>query len=266
MTRLESLTRGNAPASFEPAPGVQIVLLATGATSARGLTTALARFAPGTRLPYHTHPYSEVVVVLEGPALALVEGRRYQLGTHDALHIPAGVAHSLGGAGADGPALLHSSFPSAEPTREFVPDRFAMVDREAPGADCPENIVRFEQAPVYELSERAYFRDLFARRLGSRGICGGYGLFEPGASLPCHYHGFDESITIVSGTATCLVAGKQYQLAGCDTACIPEGRPHRFLNRSDNPMAMIWVYAGDEPDRVLVEPEFCDGTVPWPAP
>jgi hypothetical protein len=38
--------------------------------------------------------------------------------------------------------------------------------------------------------------------------------------------------------------------------------PHRFLNMSDRPMAMIWVYAGDEPARTIVAAGCCDGTVP----
>jgi quercetin dioxygenase-like cupin family protein len=128
----------------------------------------------------------------------------------------------------------------------------------------PEFIVRFDGAEVYELSPGADFRDLFAGRFGSVGICGGYGKFQPGASLPCHVHEYDESITIVEGQATCLVQGNRYQLSGYDTAFVPEGRPHRFINQSDLPMAMIWVYAGTEPERTLVEPAYCDGTLAWP--
>ena len=86
-----------------------------------------------------------------------------------------------------------------------------------------------------------------------------------GASLPCHIHGFDESITIVTGRAISQVAGREYELSNCDTACIPQGRPHRFINRSDQPMAMIWVYAGDEPDRTLVDPGYCEGRLPLAA-
>ena len=77
--------------------------------------------------------------------------------------------------------------------------------------------------------------------------------------MPCHYHGYDASITIVMGRATCQVAGREYHLADCDTACIPQGQPHRFVNRTAAPMAMIWVYAGDEPDRTVVDSELCLG-------
>jgi quercetin dioxygenase-like cupin family protein len=263
MNRLEVLTRVTHPFSEELAPGVGLRVLASGALGAQGLTTALASFRPGAELPYHKHPFSEVIVVLEGEATVLVQGRRYRLRPFDAMHLPAGTAHAVRGPSAGNPgSVLHSSFASDVPTREAVTTEFPQVGQDEPEAGAPEKLVRFEAAPVYELAPRAFFRDLFARRLGARGVCGGYGLFEPGASLPCHFHGFDESITIVAGEAVCQVAGQEYRVANYDTACIPRGRPHRFLNRSDGPMAMIWVYAGDEPDRVLVDPGYCEGGLP----
>ena len=154
---------------------------------------------------------------------------------------------------------------SAVPSEEIVDQVFPIQDRglSNPGEEDPESVVRFAQAEVYELSPGADFRDLFAGRLGAVGICGGYGRFQPGASLPCHVHQFDESITIIEGNALCLVQGNRYTVSGYDTAFVPEGRPHRFLNQSNAPMAMIWVYAGSEPGRMLVEAGYCDGTLPW---
>jgi quercetin dioxygenase-like cupin family protein len=128
----------------------------------------------------------------------------------------------------------------------------------------PETIVRQSADAVYELSANAFFQDLFARRFGAVGICGGYGRFRSGASLPCHIHDFDESITIVKGNAVCLVEGKRYELSGCDTAFIPRGIPHRFLNLSGEEMAMVWVYAGSEPDRRIVLSTYCSGELAWP--
>ena len=261
MTRTEVITRGDCQPAGELAAGVELRVFASGQRGAVGLTTGTATFRPGAELPYHRHPVSEVIVVLAGEVHVLVEGRRYRLRPYDALHVPAGTAHAVGN-GFPAPAVLFSTFASDTPTREPVAGRFPVVDRAETGATCPEHLQRFDAAAVYELAPRTAFRDLFARRFGSRGICGGYGVFEPGAALPCHVHGFDESITIVSGRAVCQVAGRQYELSDCDTACIPQGRPHRFLNRTDGPMAMIWVYAGDEPDRTIVDQGFCDGVLP----
>jgi quercetin dioxygenase-like cupin family protein len=258
MNRMEVLTHGDRAASDVLAPGVNLYVLATGSMGARGLTTALARFETGARLPYHTHPCSEALVVLSGIATVLVEGRHHRLSPFDAMHVPAGTAHAVHNASDAEPALLHSSFASETPSRELVADDFQTSEHAESDSAHSERLIRFGAAAVYELAGRALFRDLFAHRLGSRGICGGYGLFEPDASLPCHYHGYDESITIVTGIAVCQVAGKEYEVSNNDTMCIPQGRPHRFLNRSDRPMAMIWVYAGDEPDRTLVDTGLCE--------
>lgn len=265
MSRREVITRMDGPATAELAPGTELRVLATGSLGAVGLTTALATFQPRAELPYHRHPFSEVIIALSGEALVQIEGRRYRLRPFDAMHVPAGTPHAVHNASNECDAVLHSSFASETSTREAVTHEFLIEDLELTTPHCPENLIRFATAPVYELAPRAHFRDLFARRFGARGICGGYGVFEPGASLPNHFHAYDESITIVSGQAVCQVAGREYSLADCATACIPRGRPHRFLNRSDQPMAMIWVYAGDEPERTLVEDGDCEGALNWTA-
>ena len=127
----------------------------------------------------------------------------------------------------------------------------------------PETITRFEGCEIYELSENAFFNDLFARRLGATGICGGYGRFLPGSSLPCHIHEYDESITIVKGKAACLVQGRRHEMTEGDTAFVPKRTPHRFLNHAKEEMAMVWVYAGDEPDRRIVDAGYCSGKLSW---
>ena len=53
-------------------------------------------------------------------------------------------------------------------------------------------------------------------------------------------------------TARCEVMGRHYYLSDSDTAFIPRGHPHRFINDSKEMMAMLWVYGGDEPTRELV--------------
>ena len=38
---------------------------------------------------------------------------------------------------------------------------------------------------------------------------------------------------------------------------VPQGRCHYFINLTLEPMAMIWVYAGDMPDRIVMDEPFC---------
>ena len=232
---------------------------------ATALSTGTATFEPESELPYHIHAFSEVVIILNGEAMVAVEGRTYRLAPHDCIHVPAGTAHRVAPV-AGGPMVALYAFASATPAREFVTDSFRVTycGYGQPKPTDPEFVLRFASAEVYELSGGAFFRDLFATRFGAVGICGGYGLFRPGASLPCHFHRFDESITIVSGKAVCLVEGNRYELSSFDTAFVPVGRVHRFLNNSNEDMAMIWVYAGSEPERTIVDAGYCSGEAKWP--
>jgi quercetin dioxygenase-like cupin family protein len=232
---------------------------------AKGISTAAAVFGPGAQLPYHKHGFSEAVTILEGQATFSVEGRRYCLRPFDCIHVPTGTAHEVLNASQRESLVALSAFASASATQELVQLEFVVVDRleGLPGPNDPERIVRSADAPGYELALGTSFYDLFAARFGAVGICGGYGRFNPGTALPCHIHDYDESITIVEGKALCQVMGRRYRLTGYDTAFVPAGRPHRFINESPKKMAMVWVYAGDEPARTIVKAGYCTGSLHW---
>jgi len=260
----EAFVSGNCAPNPESPEGVELRTFASHACGATGFSTGTATFRGNAELPYHLHTCSEAITVLSGNALVVVEGRGYRLGPLDCMHVPAGVAHAVRNAESR-PMVAHWSFASSAPSRSFVQDQHGFEDRgaERPLPGDPESLRRFADAEAYELTRGAWFRDLFAKRLGSTGICGGYGKFAKGSSLPCHTHAYDESITILTGAATCQVQGSRYEMAGIQTAFVPQGKPHRFLNSGDAEMEMLWVYAGDEPDRTIVDNRHCAGTLSW---
>jgi quercetin dioxygenase-like cupin family protein len=263
--RSEKVVSGRSRSLVEISPGVLLRELASQACGVLGMCTGLAVFSPASALPYHRHDVSEAFTVLTGDALAMVEGRTYRMGPLDCLHVPAGVAHSVINPSPKKKLIIHAAFGAVRPRRDFVKDAFVSVSRNygSPDQNAPEHMVRISTATRYKLANGTSFCDLFAGRFGSVGICGGYGEFQPGTGLPCHLHDYDESITIIKGAATCQVMGAQYKLSGYDTAMVPNGRPHRFLNESKDVMAMIWVYAGSEPQRTLVNARFCNGDWQW---
>jgi quercetin dioxygenase-like cupin family protein len=228
------------------------------------MSTGTATLEPGGKLPYHKHGFSEAVTILNGEARFAVQGRSYRLRPFDCIHVPAGVAHEAVNT-SDRQLVAHWAFATPTPSRELVKGEFTVEDRSFghPRSGDPEHITRFAESPMYELAQGTRFYDLFAARFGAVGICGGYGEFNPGSSLPCHVHEYDESITIVAGDAVCEVKGRRYRLSGCDTAFVPQGRPHRFLNESSGTMAMVWVYAGGEPERTIVDTGYCTGVLEW---
>jgi 2-keto-3-deoxy-L-rhamnonate aldolase RhmA/quercetin dioxygenase-like cupin family protein len=240
---------------IELASGVLLDCLVGSNNQARNLTTGLVAFEPGSKLGYHTHPVSEAITVLSGSAVVGVEGREYSLGPLDTIVIPRETAHAAWNEGKE-QSVVHVALASATPSRELVSTSFSA--RRMP--DHPESIpgkervTRFKTAPRSEAGPGTSFIDYFNKELmPGLEMSGGYGAFQPGGRLPAHFHDFDESICIIEGTATCVVEGRRYSMANCATALQPRGRVHYFINESNVPMAMVWVYAGPTPERVVVD-------------
>jgi len=247
------------------APGITIREFASNQCGARGMNTSTATFEPGVELSYHKHDVSEAATVLKGKAVISVEGRIYKMGPFDCIHFPAGVAHRVTNPSRKSTTIIHTAFGSPTPLREFVSDDFIAQDRPKDLSDSkyPEHFAEIATGTPYRLAAHTRFYDLFGGRFGAVGICGGYGEFNPGSSLPCHFHKYDESITIVKGEAICEVMGRRYRLGRYGTAVVPQGLPHRFLNMSREIMAIIWVYAGSEPTRTIANARYCLGQWKW---
>ena len=243
---------------LEIQPGVVFEALVGAHVGAKNLTTGVVRFPIGGKLPYHTHPTSESIVLLQGSAVVEVEGRRYRLSPLDNVVVPPGVPHCVENVLTDGESLLNVTFPTTTPGREPVdaiyPKREMPDDCTGPRTPGLERVTRFKSAERLSAGAGATFIDFFNDAI-MPGIemSGGYGLFQPGGRLPAHIHDFDESICIVGGTATCIVEGRRYSMSGYSTALEPRGRVHYFINETDQPMEMIWVYAGPQPQRIVVD-------------
>jgi quercetin dioxygenase-like cupin family protein len=247
--------------------GVAFECLVGAHNAARNLTTGLVTFAPDAQLPYHTHPFSESITLLKGRALVEVEGRGYELEALDNVVIPRATAHLAKNLSATAPALFHIAMATHSPTRTLVepPAPRRSMPATFGGVPGAERVNRFRTMPRVSAGPSTEFIDFFNRDLlPGIEMSGGYGLFHPGGRLPAHVHDFDESICIIDGLATCVVEGARAPLSDGATALVPRGRVHYFINDSAAPMAMLWVYAGPTPERIVVE-EAC-ATVegnPW---
>jgi 2-keto-3-deoxy-L-rhamnonate aldolase RhmA/quercetin dioxygenase-like cupin family protein len=254
--RSETMNEPGKNAPIELAAGVALDCLVGKHNGARNLTTGLVTFEPKARLEYHTHPVSEAITLLSGTIVVGVEGREYALSQLDTIVIPRGVAHAAWNGSASGRGVAHVALASEAPSRELVSMPFENRPMPNESAHIPgkERVVHFASATRFEAGPGTSFIDHFNKDL-MPGIemSGGYGLFQPGGRLPAHFHDFDESICIIEGTAVCVVEGRRYHQSGCNTALQPRGRVHYFINESKEPMAMIWVYAGPVPERIIVD-------------
>jgi quercetin dioxygenase-like cupin family protein len=257
--RREAIQQPASAKATPMAPGVDLHPLVGTFNGARNLFTGLLTLAPAASYPYYTRPFTEALIVLEGEVALDVENLRYRLGPLDAIAVLAGRPRRVVNLSVNSRAMLHLALASGKPEQTWINGRFTPVPQPpgATGRAGSERICRHDTAQPFELAPRALFRNLYNAELGAQGICGGHGVFEPGARLPCHRHEFDESISIVQGQATCVVEGRRHELSNNATAMVPQGRCHYFINLTLESMAMIWVYAGDMPDRIVMDESYC---------
>jgi 2-keto-3-deoxy-L-rhamnonate aldolase RhmA/quercetin dioxygenase-like cupin family protein len=247
--------------------GVRFECLVGTHNDARNLTTGLVTFAPGSHLPYHQHTFSEAITLVSGRAVVEVEGRRYTLEPLDNVVVPPGLAHYAQNVSSTERAVFHVAMGTDAPTRTLVSKYFSRraMPADAAGQPGAERVNRIKLVKRGSAGPNTVFIDYFNQDL-MPGIemSGGYGLFQTGGRLPAHVHDFDESICIIQGRATCVVEGRRYAMSDCATALQPRGRVHYFINEAREPMAMIWVYAGPVPQRIVVD-EKCATTEgnPW---
>ena len=263
--RNEVITGLGEGGTVELEPGVVMEALVGDFNTARGLTTGIVTMQPETLLPYHTHPCSESITVLEGEAEIAVEGRIYRLGPLDNITIPRWLPHQARNPDSGTPARLHVALAMSTPERELVENQFEQTEMPSDSVGTPgfERVNRFATADrVLGVGPGAEFVDYFnAELMPGIEMSGGFARFDPGGRLPDHIHDFDESICIIRGNADCLVEGRKYSMGDCATAMVPRGRVHYFINESQEQMDMVWVYAGPMPERIVIAPGFArEGT------
>ena len=242
MNRGEKLVRGDASVDVQLAPGVEIRFYCNGSTGAEELTVCSATMAPGTTIPYHTHPTGEGISVLEGTASAFVEGRRYELHRLDAIYVPEGVAHSVKNESGS-TATLHTSFPTGSPDREFLEDNFVVENRSETDTTVPEHLVRGATAARRTLMPEIVCWDFFSEQTGAAGIRGGNTTVPPSTALPCPALATDSSIAVSSGNAVVTMDDQNYDLTEFDALFVPSGTSYQVHNPGDDALDIIRVSA-----------------------
>ncbi|WP_181346935.1 cupin domain-containing protein [Thalassobacillus sp. CUG 92003] len=126
-------------------------------------------------------------------------------------------------------------------------------------------ISKYKEAEPFQMDEGVFFYNMVLREMGTKTLVVGLASFEPGASLPCHVHNVEESVTIIEGEAYCDVEGERTIVREYDTSFIPPSIPHRFVNASDTKeLIILWMYSQVDSslrfanvERIKVESNCC---------
>lgn len=93
--------------------------LVTKEVGASSITSGLTRFEPGARIALHYHNVEEQVTIIEGDAVAIIDGERVELRAYDTTYVPAGVPHHFMNESSAPMAILYM-YPTANVERHEV--------------------------------------------------------------------------------------------------------------------------------------------------
>ncbi len=115
------------------------------------------------------------------------------------------------------------------------------------------HIRRFAELPEVDWGRGVSAKILVSAEIGSTNVTTGTTHFAPGAALPLHTHNCDEVVSVIEGEALAEVDGRAYELKPHDTTFVPEGIPHRFVNRGSGRMSILWSYPSGHVTRTIVD-------------
>lgn len=99
--------------------GARTTPLVTRACGSTSMINGITAFDPGAAIGLHTHNCEESVMVIEGQAIAEIDGVAHQLDTNDTTWIPAGVPHRFLNP-TDRPMRIFWTYASIDATRTMI--------------------------------------------------------------------------------------------------------------------------------------------------
>ena len=114
-------------------------------------------------------------------------------------------------------------------------------------------IIRYAEAVIDDGDPGVAARRLVSKYTGADTFTAGISVFAPGADILLHTHPCEEIVVILDGVGVAELDGERFNLQRFDLSLVPPGVPHRFLNQSDAPFTMMYVYPTTDVTRDPVE-------------
>lgn len=100
--------------------GARTIPLVTRAVGSTSLLNGITEFGPEAAIPLHTHNCEESVLVLEGDAIAELDGVQHRMSANDTTWVPANVPHRFINASSTGKLRIFWTYASVDATRTIV--------------------------------------------------------------------------------------------------------------------------------------------------
>jgi putative monooxygenase len=106
--------------AHERGGGARTIPLVNRASGTTSFINGITIFEPGAAIPLHKHNCEESVMLLEGKAIAEIDGERHVLKPQDTTFIPAGLPHRFINASSSEPMKVLWIYATVDATRTIV--------------------------------------------------------------------------------------------------------------------------------------------------
>lgn len=100
--------------------GAKTIPLVRRHTGSTAFINGMTMFEPGAAIPLHFHNCEESVFLLEGDAIAEIDGTEHRVAAGDVTFIPAGVPHRFRNTSADKGMTILWTYASMDATRTLI--------------------------------------------------------------------------------------------------------------------------------------------------
>lgn len=114
------ILRPNSLPAHDRGGGARTIPLVTRAAGATSFINGITVFEPGAAVPLHTHNCEESIMIIEGRAIAEIDGIEYEVNTHDVTFLPANVPHRFRNASNTERMQMLWTYASTRATRTIV--------------------------------------------------------------------------------------------------------------------------------------------------
>ena len=106
--------------AYDRGGGARTIPLVTRPVGAEVFLTGMTIFEPGAGIPLHTHDCEECVVILDGDAVAEIDGAEHRLTRWDTTYVAAGTPHRFRNVSGSAPMRILWTYASVDATRTVV--------------------------------------------------------------------------------------------------------------------------------------------------
>lgn len=133
-----SLLRPSQIPARERGGGARTIPLVTSRTGATSFLNGITQFDPGASIPMHLHNCEESVMLLDGDAIAEIDGVEHHLAPGDVTFIPAGIPHRFRNNSGTATMRILWTYGSVDATRTLISTgETRRVDEEHDRASLP---------------------------------------------------------------------------------------------------------------------------------